>query len=162
MRTANEDLLDVRLRGARNTADRVRLYRRVAPSKNREAFLTRNSFHHSFHQQPMLRLNRKENHADAVDASRRKCEAELSAFTREKRVRDLNQNTRAVAGLRVASACAAVRQVNQNLDSLENNIVRLFALDVNDKPEATSIVLVGGVVQSLLSRKSVHWGTASG
>ena len=43
---------------------------------------------------------------------RRQREAELRAFALEKRVRDLDQDAGAVAGLRIAAAGAAVRQVD--------------------------------------------------
>ena len=41
------------------------------------------------------------------------------ALPREELVRNLDQDARAVAGLRVAAAGAAVREVDQDLDALD-------------------------------------------
>ena len=74
---------------------------------------------------------------------------ELGAFAREKLVRNLDQYARAIAGLRIAAASAAVRQIDQNLDALQNDVVRFLAVDVGDKADAAGVVLVGRIVKSL-------------
>ena len=48
----------------------------------------------------------------------RQGEAELGAFAREELVRNLDEDAGAVAGLRIAAAGAAVRQVDENLNAL--------------------------------------------
>ncbi len=73
----------------------------------------------------------------------------LDAFPREKLVRNLDQHAGAIAGLRIAAAGAAVSQVDQNLNALDDNVVRLLALDVGDKADAAGIVLVARVVKTL-------------
>ena len=75
-----------------------------------------------------------------------------SQFRDRKSVRNLDQYSRAVAGLRIAAASAAMRQIDQNLDAFEHDVVRLPALDVGDKPDAASVVLVLGPVQALSRR----------
>ena len=82
----------------------------------------------------------------------RQGEAQLGALAREELVRDLNQDAGAIAGFRIAAAGAAVRQVDQNLDALDDDVVRLLALDVGDEADAAGIVLLARVVQAL------RWG----
>jgi hypothetical protein len=67
-------------------------------------------------------------------------------------MRDLDQDARAVASLRVAAARAAVRQVDQNLHAFENDVVRFPAFDIRDKADATPIVLVPRIVKTLRRR----------
>ena len=78
--------------------------------------------------QPVRRLHGQEHHAHAVFARGRQREAQLRAFAREKFVRNLDQDAGAVARLRIAAAGAAMRQVDQDLQSLCDDVVRLLAL----------------------------------
>ena len=68
-------------------------------------------------------------------------------FALEKRVGNLDQNSRAIAGLRIAPASAAMRQIDQNLYAFQNDVVRLPALDAGDKPDAASVMLMLRAVQ---------------
>ncbi len=81
-----------------------------------------------------------------------KREAQLAALAREEVVRDLDQHSGAVAGFRIASASAAVGQVDQDLNALDDNVVRLLALDVGDEADAARIMLVAGIVKTLRGR----------
>ena len=81
----------------------------------------------------------------------------LAAFALEKRVRNLNQNARAIAGLRIAAAGAAMRQIDQNLNALQDDVVRLPALDIGDKADAASVMLVLRAVKSLSRRQASKW-----
>ena len=63
--------------------------------------------------------------------------------------RFMNENACAVASLRVAAACAAVREIDENFDSLADDVVRLFAVQINDETHAARVMLVTGVVQPL-------------
>ncbi len=128
-RAANEDLLDVGLRRARHAADGVHIHRRVAPAEHGEAFFARDPLQNSFGQQAVRRLNRQKHHAHAVLARRRQRETQLGAFARKELVRNLNQNAGAVAGFRIAAAGAAMRQVDQDLQALDDDVVRLLALE---------------------------------
>ena len=123
---AHEDLLDIRLRRARLPADRVAVHRRIAPAENRQPFFAGDALDDSFAQQPLLRLHRQEHHADAVGARLGQRETQLRAFARKELVRDLDQNAGAVARLRIAAASAAMRQVDQDLDALADDVVRLL------------------------------------
>ncbi len=99
-----------------------------------------------------MRIHRKKNHAHAVLAGRGQRETQARRFALKKSVRNLDQDARAVAGLRIAAAGAAMRQIDQDLDALQDDIVRLAALDVRDKADAASVVLVLRAVQSLSRR----------
>ena len=85
-----------------------------------------------------------------------KRETQLGAFAREELVRDLNQDSGAVARFRIAAAGAAMRQVDEDLQSLDDDVVRLLALDVDHETDATSIVFVSRVVETLLNWESDH------
>ena len=67
---------------------------------------------------------------------------------------DLNQQSCAVAGFRIASAGAAVRKVDQNLNALLDDLMALFTSNAGDKADATSIVLMRRIVETL------RWGQA--
>src|SRR5262249_45573467 len=82
-------------------------------------------------------------------AGSRESEADFRRFARKKIVRDLNQNACAVARFRVTAACAAVRQIDENLNALLDDVVRFLAFDVGDKPNSACIMLLARVVQTL-------------
>jgi hypothetical protein len=64
-------------------------------------------------------------------------------------VRDLDEKSGAVAGFRVAAARAAVGKVDQDLDPLHDDVMRLLAVDPGHKADAASIMLMPGMVESL-------------
>ena len=79
----------------------------------------------------------------------------LSHSLAEKRVRHLHEDAGAVAGVLLAAAGAAVLQVEQDLERLADDVVRLAVLQVDDEADAAGIVLVARIVQTLLVRQSV-------
>ena len=83
---------------------------------------------------------------------RRQREAELGALAREELVRNLNQDAGAVAGFRIAAAGAAMRQVDQDLNALDDDVVRFLTLDVGNEADAAGIVLVARIVETLRGR----------
>jgi len=92
---------------------------------------------------------RQENHADAVLAARRQFDALLGHFFTIELIRDLDQETGTIALQRVGADGTTVIQIFQDQQTLLDDIVALLALDVGDKANAASVVLVGGVVQTL-------------
>ena len=100
-------------------------------------------------------LDRQESHADAVGPGLGKSETELLAFAREELVRNLDQDAGAIAGFRIAAAGAAMGQIQQDLNSLANDVVTLVAADAGDKPDAAGIVLVRRVVETLGGRQAI-------
>ena len=61
---------------------------------------------------------------------------------------NLNQDTGAVAGLRIAATCAAVRQADQNLDSLGDDIVGPVSVNVHDKTDTASVMFIPGMIEA--------------
>src|SRR5689334_25235462 len=70
-------------------------------------------------------------------------------------MRNLNQHTGAVAGLRIAAASATVGQVDQNLNTLLNDGVALFATDAGHKTNAAGVALGCRIVKTLRRRQTV-------
>jgi hypothetical protein len=66
----------------------------------------------------------------------------------EKPVGDLEQNTRSVAGFRVASTRPAMLQVFEDLQAHSHDGVRAFAPDLSDEPDPAGIVFKLPVVQA--------------
>ena len=77
---------------------------------------------------------------------------ELRRHFLEKLVRRLHEDARAVAGVGLAAARAAMVEVQQHLQRLLDNGVRLFALHVDDKADAAGVVLELRIVKPLLWR----------
>ena len=96
-----------------------------------------------------MRFHRQEDHADAVLAGGRQGETELGALAREELVRNLNQHSGAVAGLRIAAASTAMRQVDEDLNALDDDVVRFLTFDVGHEADTAGIVLKARVVKSL-------------
>ena len=86
---------------------------------------------------------------DAVAARLRQRDAKLAAFLHKKSMRNLNQNAGAVACLRIATRGSAVREVDQHLKTLADNLMALLAANVRDQSHAASVMLVPGMVEPL-------------
>jgi hypothetical protein len=63
-------------------------------------------------------------------------------------VRNLHQDTRAVAGARIGADRAAMLEVAENAERVADDLVRLLALDIGDETDAAGILLQGGVVKT--------------
>jgi hypothetical protein len=64
-------------------------------------------------------------------------------------MRNLDKDPGAVPRLGIAAACASVGQIQQDLETLLNDVVRFMAVDVGDESDTAGVVLVGGVVEAL-------------
>ncbi len=130
--------------------------RSVAPAEHGEAFLADDALDDAFALQALLRLHRQEHHADAVFACRRQREARACAHSRAKNLCGIWIRTPApspVSG--IAAASAAMRQIDQNLNALDDDVVRFVTVDVGNEADAAGIVLIAGVVETLACRESV-------
>ena len=151
---ADENLLDIRLRGARHAADGVAVDRRIAPAEDREPFFADDALEDAFAlagagAAPPGRNTMPTPYSPGAGSVK----PSLARLAREKFVRDLNQQPGAVAGFRIAAAGAAVRQIDEDLNALFDNVVGLLALDVGHKADAAGIVLLVRVVESLRLRE---------
>ena len=149
---ADEDLLNIGLRGARDASDGIDVQRGIAPSENFQAFFADNPFEHAFDEQARRMLHGQKDQTGAVFAGGGQGEAFFGAFAREKSVGDLNKESGAVAGLRIAATGSAVRQIDEDLDALGNDIVRFVAVDVHHEANPAGIAFVGRIVQALRRR----------
>jgi hypothetical protein len=80
---------------------------------------------------------------------RRQFHALLGHFFAVVLVRDLDQDTGAVAHQRVGAHRAPVIEVLQDQQTLFHDRVALVALDVGDETDAAGIVFIGRIVQTL-------------
>jgi hypothetical protein len=72
-------------------------------------------------------------------------------------MRDLDQKSGTVSGLRIATASTAMRQINEYLNALQDDIVGFLSFDVGDKSDAAVIMLLLRMVESLSVRQSPKW-----
>ena len=97
---------------------------------------------------------RHEQRADAVFAGLRQRDAERLGLAGEELVRDLHQDAGAVAGARIGADRAAMLEVDQDGQRVDDDLVRLAALDVGDESDAAGILGERGIV------KAVRFGQA--
>src|SRR5258706_13737477 len=157
-RTANENLLDVRLGNSSDPAYGSTVNWSVSPTQNFQSLFANDALQNSFTLKALMSLDRQECHADAVGARRGQLKPQLQALAREKLVWNLDQDPGAVAGFRVAAASAAVRKADQDLNALLDDVVALVAADARTKAHSARVVLVSGVVQPLGGGQSVRDG----
>ena len=70
-------------------------------------------------------------------------------------MRNLDEHSGAIASLGIAAACATVREIDQDLNSLLNDLMALFAANAGDKAHAAGIMLVRGMIKTLRRRQTV-------
>ena len=155
--TADKDLLDVGLRGPRHPANRRGIHRRIPPAENGQSLLAHNAFQNSFALQSVMFFHGQECHAHAVGTGRGQFESQLAALPQKERMGNLQENAGAVAGLRIASAGPAVRQVEEHLYALADNFVTLVSADVGHEPDSAGVMLLRRMVQSLGRRRRVRF-----
>ena len=97
---------------------------------------------------------RQEDHADAVLAGARQGHAPFARHQLQEFVRRLDEDARAVAGIGLAAARAAMVQVQQHLQGLLDDGVGLPAFDVGHESHPAGLVLELRIVQALLGRRS--------
>ncbi len=79
--------------------------------------------------------------------------AEGGANRGEEAVRDLDERAAAVAELGVGPGGAAVVEVDEDLQALLQDVMRLAVPHVGDEADAAGIVLLGRVVEPLRARQ---------
>jgi hypothetical protein len=99
-------------------------------------------------------MGRQKDHADAVFARAGQDNLHFAAGLLQERVGHLQQDARAVAGVRLGPARAAVLEVAQHLERLLDDGVRFFALDVDHKAHPARIMLEAWVIKSLFRRRA--------
>ena len=69
-------------------------------------------------------------------------------------MRDLDEHTAAVAGLRICADGAAMVEVQEDLQSHFDNVMGLAALHIGDKADAAGVFFEGGIIKSLRIRQA--------
>ena len=129
------------------------VHRHVSPADQHLAFVFDRTLDFVLAGKTRRRLARQKHHAHAVLPSRRQFHALPGPFLAEKLIRHLNQNTRAVGGLGVGTHRATMGQILQYGEALLDDFVTFLALDVRDKADATGVVFIRWVVQTLRGRR---------
>jgi hypothetical protein len=75
-------------------------------------------------------------------------EPEIRGDLPQKAIRHLHEHAGAVAGIRFAAAGAAVQEVEEDLEPLLDDGVRLPPFDVDDEADAAGVVLVARIVEA--------------
>jgi hypothetical protein len=100
------------------------------------------------------RVLREEAHRDRVVAEARQRErADPAVGAREERVRELQEDARAVAGAGIAARSAAVCEVDEDLQRLGDHLVRGLAVERGHEAETAGVMLESWVVQALPGRE---------
>ena len=92
---------------------------------------------------------REEEHARCEGSGGRQLDVALARGLAEEAIGQLDQDARAVAGLRVAAAGATMLEALEDLDSLADQVVGSLAPDVRHEADTTGVVLLGRVVEAL-------------
>jgi hypothetical protein len=152
---ADEDLPDDRLRGLRGRAEARVLGRHVAPAEDALPLRDDGLLEHPLAGRPGRGVLRQVHHPHAVARRSREPEPRPLGLAGQEGVRQLQEDAGAVPGVLLGSRRAAVLEVDEDLERLLDDRVRLSTLDVDDEPEATGVVLVPGIVEALGRGKSV-------
>jgi len=86
----------------------------------------------------------------------RKLKSQALCLAREKLVWDLNQQACSITRLRIGSRGTTMREIDEDFDAFQDNVVTFFATNVDDETHAAGIVLVRRIVKSLRRRKPVN------
>src|SRR6185437_15427194 len=123
------------------------MHRRIAPTQDRQPFFAGYALHDAFADQPLLRLDREEHHPYTVGARLRQRKTQRRAFAHIEIVRNLDQDAGAVAGKRIAAAGAAMGQIDEDLDALPDDFVRLLTLEIDNEAHPAGVMLITRVVE---------------
>ncbi len=127
--------------------------RDVAPAEKGEPL----GFDHAFDDRLAIDalgpIARHEHMADAVVAGLGQRDAQRRAGLAQEFMRDLHEDTSAVAGERVGSGGAAMGQVFEDLQAVLDDLAARPAFEIGDETDAASIVLVLRIVESLRGRR---------
>ena len=149
--TADEDLAQDRFFGAHGGRHgHIAVHRHIAPTQQHLAFRLDGAFHFLLASEAGGVLFGQEDHADAVFALGRQGHALLGHFFAVQRIRQLNQDTGAIAHQCVCAYCAAMVQVFEDLECIFDDVMALLAPDVRDKTDAAGIVLIRVGIQTVV------------
>ncbi len=144
----HEQLAHDGLARARDTTDVGAVDGHVAPADRHLPLLVRDPHEQLLADQLLGRIARQEAHRDRVVAGRRQLGVDLLARPApQERVRQLQQQARAVARLGIGAGRATVLHLAQHLETVLDDRVVGLARDAHDEAETTRGVVVSRVVQ---------------
>ena len=91
----------------------------------------------------------QECHADGIGVPLGEMNAGSGADCPEKGIGNLNDHAGTVTGEGVGATGAAMAEVNQHLEALFDDLVRLESFYVRDETYATGVLVIGRVIESL-------------
>jgi hypothetical protein len=151
--SADEELLDPGLGVLGGGADvgRVDPGRHAPPAEQLLARLGDQSRDGVFALLPLGGVGRQEDVAGRIEPGRGQRDLELVLrHEGEELVRQGRKDARAVAGILLTAAGAAMVHVDEHLARVLDDLMRPLALDVRDEPHAAAILFIGGVVEAVL------------
>ncbi len=129
--------------------------RHVAPTQELEPLGVDHALHHLLAIDALGGVARHEQIADGVMAGLGQRDADGRAGDLEEVMRDLHQDAGAVAGERVGARGAAMGQIDEDLEAVLDDAVARAALQIGDEADATGIVLVLRIIESLRWRRAL-------
>ncbi len=147
---AHEELAYHRHHVPRHHADRPWIHRDIAPAQELETLGLDLLLDQRLAAVPLVRVLGQEGHADGVLARVRQVDFQPRALFTEEVVGHLHGDAGAVTGLGIGPAGAAMPQVDQDLEPLLDDLVRLVSLDICDQANAAGVMLELRVVKALL------------
>ncbi len=130
---SDEELLHHRARRLGERTEHARIDRHVAPADHDLIVVAHDRLEHAHLLLLLLSVAREKHLHDAVVARVRQLDVASLELVLEERVRDLNQDPRAVAALGVCAGRPAVRQAAQDLEALVDEVVRGLTVDFSDE-----------------------------
>ena len=156
----HEQLGEPRHRGPRALPAMGGVVRDIPPAEDGKAFLRRQPGDVCLRLRALGFARRQEDQPGRVAARGGQAEPAGGA---EQGVRHLGEDAGPVTGVRIAALGAAMVQVPQHGERLGNGVMGLSPGQVGDKPDATSVVLVPAVIETMRlgPRKSstIAWGS---
>jgi hypothetical protein len=150
---ADEELAQHRHRRARDGAEHLGVDRHVAPANDLLVMVTDRLFEDANLARPGAGVAREEALRDRVVAHVGELDAGAPQNALVVRVRDVEQDARAVAGAGIAPGRAAMGQAAQDLDPLEDHVVCGRATQIGHKAESASVAFQRRVVHATLGRQ---------
>src|SRR2546428_2783307 len=151
-RSPDEHLLDIRLDRECRGAEQVIVGGAVARAEQPPALLLDDRVEERPHLIALLWVPREEHETAAVLLGPGQGDGKPVTLPAEELVRRLEQDAGAVARVRLAAARAPVEQVDEDLQRLADDRVRLLARDVDDEAAAAGVVLVARGAEALGGR----------
>ena len=143
---ADEQQHHVRHDAQRDRAERLGAHRHLTPAVYLEAFLEGDLLDRDHRHLAFGFVGGQVGHTHRVLPHRG--QHEIDSFAQES-VRNLDENTRAVTGRRVGAGRAAVVEIGQSRQAVQNQLMGGLAVELGNEGYAARVVLVAGIVEPL-------------